>query len=98
MKEGPQASKELEARLADFKYKRERLAERLKQLRILTRLNDGQLPRDYLARVQDEELKEHSEEVERLRGYEDELLTLIQETTKQLDALGLVRPASRHFD
>jgi len=92
LKEGPQESKELEVRLQDLRYKRERLAERLKQLRLLTRMNDGQLPRDYLGSIQDEELKEHSEEVGRLRRYEDELLALIQETAKQLDALGPAKP------
>lgn len=46
------------------------------------KMNDGQLPRDYLEKIKDEEVKEHSEEVDRLRKYEDELLTMIQDTTK----------------
>lgn len=46
------------------------------------KMNDGQLPRDYLEKIQDEEVKEYSEEVKRLRTYEDELLTMIQDTTK----------------
>lgn len=46
------------------------------------KMNDGQLPREYLQKIQDEEVKEHSEDVDRLRRYEDELLSLIQETTK----------------
>lgn len=88
MKNGPQESKDLDVRLGDFRYKRERLMERLKQLKLLMGMNDGQLPREYLSKIQDEEVKEHHEEVSRLRKYEDELLSLIQETTKQLDALG----------
>eukprot|EP00347_Sterkiella_histriomuscorum_P020316 403338277 len=88
MKDGPQESKELDIKLNDFRYKRERLMERLKQLKLLMKMNYGQLPREYLEKIKDEEVKEFSEEVTRLRKYEDELLTMIQDTTKQLDALG----------
>lgn len=62
--------------------------ERLKQLKLLMKMNDGQLPQEYLNKIQGEEVSEHHEEVTRLRTYEDELLTHIQETTRQLDALG----------
>jgi len=41
------------------------------------RMNDGKLPKEYLSKIQDEEVKEYSEEVNRLRKYEDELLTMI---------------------
>ncbi|CDW82949.1 UNKNOWN [Stylonychia lemnae] len=97
VKDGPQQSKELDIRLNDFRYKRERLMERLKQLKLLMKMNDGQLPREYLLKIQDEEVKEYSEEVTRLRKYEDELLTMIQETTKQLDALGPLKNKQNKF-
>jgi hypothetical protein len=71
--------------LNDSKYKRERLMQRLKQLKILMQMNDGQLPPEYLSKIKEEELAEHKDEVNRLRQYEDELITMIQETTRQLD-------------
>jgi hypothetical protein len=74
--------------LNDSKYKRERLMERLKQLKILMQMNDGQLPREYLEKIKEEELAEHKDEVTRLRQYEDELITMIQDTTRQLDSIG----------
>ena len=40
-KDGPQESKELDIGLNDLRYKRERLMERLKQLKLLMRMNDG---------------------------------------------------------
>lgn len=46
-------------KLGDFRYKRERLQERLKQLKLLMKLNDGQLPRDYLDKIKDEEVSEN---------------------------------------
>ena len=39
------------------------------------KMNDGQLPREYLEKIKDEEVKENSEDVTRLRKYEDELLS-----------------------
>lgn len=34
-------------------------------------MNDGQLPREYLEKIKDEEVSEHKDEVDRLRKYED---------------------------
>jgi len=45
--------------------------ERLKQLKLLMKMNDGQLPREYLEKIKEEELAENKEEVQRLRKYED---------------------------
>jgi hypothetical protein len=54
-----------------------RLSERLKQLRLLKKMNDGTLPRDYIEKIKHEEVSENKEEVTRLRKYEDELLSMI---------------------
>lgn len=51
-------------------------------------MNDGSLPRDYIEQIKIEEVNENKEEVMRLRKYEDELLAQIQETTRELDAIG----------
>ena len=40
-------------------------------------MNDGSLPREYLDKIKEEEISENKEEVDRLRAYEDELLTMI---------------------
>ena len=87
VKEGPQENKELSIKLQDMKYKRERLMERMKQLRILMSMNGGKLPDDYMIKVHEEEVSENKEEVERLRTYEDQLLSMIQETTRKLDTV-----------
>ena len=50
-------------------------------------MNEGELPRDYLEKIKEEELGENREEVDRLRAYEDELLSAIQDVTRQLDAI-----------
>ena len=34
-------------------------------------MNDGQLPRDYMDKIKEEEISENKEEVDRLRKYED---------------------------
>jgi uncharacterized protein YlxW (UPF0749 family) len=75
-----------------MRYKRERLKERMKQLKLLMEMNGGTLPEDYMTKVHAEEVSENKEEVNRLRKYEDELLSMIQETTRKLDS---VKPGTK---
>mmetsp|Transcript_30494 Transcript_30494/g.29896 ORF Transcript_30494/g.29896 Transcript_30494/m.29896 type:complete len:217 (+) Transcript_30494:2663-3313(+) len=96
-KDGPQESSDQSIELSDLRYKRERLQERLKQLKVLIKMNDGQLPREYIEKIQEEEVSENKEEVLRLRKYEDQLLTLIQETTRELDAIQVKHNEKRYF-
>lgn len=84
---GPKMTSELDMYLQDLNYKRVRLLEKQKQLRLMIELNDGKLPRDYLENIQSEELEDNPEEVSRLKRQADSLMSRIQEVTKQLDLI-----------
>ena len=86
-KSGPKMTSELEMYLQDLNYKRTRLLEKHKQLRLMIELNDGKLPRDYLENIQNEELEDNPEEVSRLKRQADSLMSRIQEVTQQLDLI-----------
>ena len=86
-KSGPKMTPEIEMYLQDMNYKRTRLLEKHKQLRLMIEINDGKLPRDYLENIQREELDDNPEEVSRLKRQADSLMTRIQEVTNQLDLI-----------
>lgn len=60
-----------------MRYKKIRLIEKLKQLKLLSEINDGELPREYLENIKKEEVDEHMPEVMRLRKYQDKLMSEI---------------------
>jgi chromosome segregation ATPase len=84
---GPKMTAELEMYLQDMNYKRTRLFEKHKQLRLMIELNDGKLPRNYLEKIQSEELEDNPEEVSRLKRQADSLMTRIQEVTNKMDMI-----------
>lgn len=84
---GPKMTSELDMYLQDLSYKRTRLLEKHKQLRLMIEINDGKLPRDYLENIQQEELEDNPEEVSRLKRKLDNLMSRIQEVTNQLDLI-----------
>lgn len=72
----------------DLKFKREQMNEKLKQLRLLLSRNNGQLPADYIEWAKDNTATDqNNQEVVKLRQREEELLKMIQDTTKELDQL-----------
>ena len=72
----------------DLKFKREQMNEKLKQLRLLLARNNGQLPSDYIEWAKENTATDkNNQEVVKLRHREEELLKMIQETTKELDQL-----------
>lgn len=87
-------SQEAEILLGELRYKREHLTEKLKQLKLLLQINNGELPKDYLGWVRQEEVSERSTEVAALRNHEEHLLKQIQDVTKELDRMGPTRAAS----
>ena len=70
-------SQEAEILLGELRYKREHLTEKLKQLKLLLQINNGELPKDYLGWVRQEEITERSSEVVALRSHEEHLLKQI---------------------
>ena len=62
--------------------------EKLKQLRLLLSQNNGQLPSEYIEWAKEYTATDTSnQEVIKLRQREEELLKMIQDTTKELDQL-----------
>jgi hypothetical protein len=71
-----------------LRFKRKQLEEKLKQLKILVQMNNGELPKEYVDWAKTEEVIDRHDEVSKLRLREEDLLKQIQDITKQLDRLG----------
>ncbi|TNV85137.1 hypothetical protein FGO68_gene5346 [Halteria grandinella] len=86
--------RETQVLLGELKFKKEQLNQKLKQLQILLKMNNGELPSEYVQWARNEELVDKSSEVTQLRTLQEQLVTQIQSVTKQLDLLGPIRAVS----
>lgn len=80
--------------LSELRFKKDQLNEKLKQLQVLLKMNNGQLPSEYVQWARNEEVVDKSQEVTQLRNLQEDLLSQIAAVTKQLDLLGPVRAVS----
>lgn len=66
----------------ELRFKKEQLNEKLKQLQILLKMNNGELPSEYVQWARDEEVFDKSAEVTELRRLQEDLLSKIQIVSK----------------